>query len=62
MPYGTPYWQVGDSSEQNGCFKMALTKYKQDLLSQKELVCGKFAIEKKHITCLVSRAWQDSFA
>ncbi len=22
----TWYWQVGDSSEQNGCFKMALTK------------------------------------
>ncbi len=23
-PYGTSYWQVGDSTEQNGCFKMAL--------------------------------------
>jgi hypothetical protein len=26
VPYdGTSYWQVGDSSEQNGCLKMALT-------------------------------------
>jgi hypothetical protein len=23
LPYGTSYWQVGNSSEQNGCFKMA---------------------------------------
>jgi hypothetical protein len=22
LPYGTSYWQVGDSTEQNGCFKM----------------------------------------
>jgi hypothetical protein len=27
LPYGTSYWQVGDLSEQNGCLKMALTKY-----------------------------------
>ena len=25
IPYGTSYWQVGDSTEQNGCFKMSLT-------------------------------------
>ena len=62
VPYGTSYWQVGDSSEQNGCFKMALTKYKRDLLTRKESVGGQFAIEKEDVTCLVSRAWQDSFA
>ena len=26
VPYGTSYWQVGDSKEQNGSFKMALTR------------------------------------
>jgi hypothetical protein len=62
LPYGTSYWQVGDSSEQNGCFKMALTKYKRELLTRKELVGGEFAIEKEDVACLVSRAWQDSFA
>jgi hypothetical protein len=62
VPYGTSYWQLGDSSEQNGCFKTALTKYKRDLLTRKELVGGKFAIEKEDVTCLVSRAWQDLFA
>jgi hypothetical protein len=30
LPYGTSYWQVRDSSEQNGCFKMAFTREKQN--------------------------------
>jgi hypothetical protein len=29
------YWQVGESSEQNQCFKMALTKAKQYLVTKK---------------------------
>ena len=62
VPYGTSYWQIGDSSEQNGCFIMVLTKYKRDLLTRKESVGGQFAIEKEDVTCLVTRAWQDSFA
>ena len=35
LPYGTSYWQVGDSSEQNGCFKMSLTRAKQELVTKK---------------------------
>jgi hypothetical protein len=35
VPYGTSYWQVGDSAEQNGCFKMALTKAKRNLVEKK---------------------------
>ena len=62
VPYGTSYWQVGDSSEQNGCFKMALTKYKRELLRRKELAGVEFGINKEDITYLVSQAWADSFA
>ncbi len=62
VPYGTCYWQVGDSSEQNGCFKMALTRYKRELLRQKELVNSEFAVKKKDIAYLVAQAWEDSFA
>jgi hypothetical protein len=62
VPYGTSYWQVGDSSEQNGCFKMALTKHKRDLLARKALVDEEFAIEKDNVTYLVSQAWEDLFA
>ena len=29
VPYGTAFWQVGDSSEQNGMYKMRLTEEKR---------------------------------
>ena len=35
VPYGTSYWQVGDSSEQNGSYKMALTKCKKRVSDEK---------------------------
>jgi hypothetical protein len=35
LPYGTSYWQVGDSTEQNGFFKMVLSKAKQELATEK---------------------------
>ena len=34
VPYGTALWQVGDSSEQNGAYNMALTKGKELLLKK----------------------------
>ena len=33
VPYGTHLWQVGDSPQLNGCFKLELTKEKRHLLS-----------------------------
>ncbi|KAI2506247.1 hypothetical protein MHU86_8182 [Fragilaria crotonensis] len=62
VPYGTSYWQVGDSTEQNGCFKMALTKHKRNLLRRKEECRSEFAIEKIDIVYLVHQAWLQSFA
>jgi hypothetical protein len=56
VPYGTSYWQVGDSTEQNGCFKMALTRHKRNLLKKKESRRAAFAIEKDDIVDLVARA------
>ena len=35
VPYGTALWQVGDSSEQNGAYMMALGKYKKELIAKK---------------------------
>jgi len=35
VPYGTSYWQVGDSAEPNGCFKMYLLRAKTALLQKK---------------------------
>ena len=34
VPYGTSYWQVGDSKEQNGSFNIAMTKAKYKLVEQ----------------------------
>jgi hypothetical protein len=58
----TSYWQVGDSSEQNGCFKMALTRDKRQLLKGKELVGAESATEKEDVIYLVAQAYADSFA
>ena len=33
-PNGTSKWQVGDSSEKNGCFKMRNAEYKQKIFEQ----------------------------
>jgi hypothetical protein len=62
VPYGTSYWQVGDSTEQNGCFKMALTKHKRNLLNAKSLVGQDFALDKEDVIPVVHKAWNDSFA
>jgi hypothetical protein len=35
LPYGTSYWQVGDSTEQNGCFKMVLARENRHWLRKK---------------------------
>jgi hypothetical protein len=62
LPYGTSYWQVGDSTEQNGCFKMALTKGKQALVTQKNDNGLPFQINRTDIVKLVKDAWNVSFA
>ena len=31
--YGTPLWQVGDSTEQNGTYKLHLVKEKHEILT-----------------------------
>ena len=63
VPYGTSYWQVGDSIGKNGCFKMTQTQqYKRELLKQKESVGGEFTIEKEDVKHRVAQAWADAFA
>ena len=62
VPYGTSYWQVGDSTEQNGYFKMAITRHKRNLLQKKESRRAAFAIEGEDVFDLVAQAWDESFA
>ena len=62
VPYGTNLWQVGDSSQQNGAYKMALTVEKQNLLEKKTKLCLDTKIERHDAVGLVHRAWLKSFA
>jgi hypothetical protein len=62
VPCGTPYWQVGDSMEQNGCFKMALAKAKHERVDKEENSGLVGTIEKTDIVALVGCAWNQSFA
>ena len=39
VPYGTNLWQVGDSSQQNGAFKIQLKKLKEAIINQKAGLC-----------------------
>ena len=61
VPYGTNIWQVGDSAEQNGSFKIVIVWAKTNLLLKKGEACLPFAIEKTDIV-LVVQAWRESFA
>jgi hypothetical protein len=61
VPYGTLLWQVGDSTEQNGCFKMSLTEEKRKLVENKETNGIQGTIEKTDIVGLVTHAWTKSF-
>ncbi len=62
LPYGTPYWQVGDSNEQNGSFKMKLTQVKKDLTSKKNDAGLAFEVDKRDVVKLVRESWNESFA
>ena len=63
VPYGTSYWQVGDSTQQNGCFKMYQSKFKEWLVNKKVLMMNsKNEIAPTDIIPIVNYAWDRSFA
>jgi hypothetical protein len=52
-PYGTNKWQVGDSLQQDGSFKMEIGKGKMSLLKEKTKIGHKFELTKKG-NCVVA--------
>jgi hypothetical protein len=63
VPYGTHIWQVGDSSQQNGAFKQALTVRKEEVMRKKaEMQLGSVNIERHDIVGIVHYAWNHSFS
>ena len=63
VPYGTSYWQIGDSSQQNGRFKMYSSKKKKEIVSYKTVnKAGKADVLPEDIVSIVNYAWQHSFS
>jgi hypothetical protein len=63
VPYGTHVCQVGDSSKQNGAFKMALTVAKQSILEKKmNMQFERANIEHQNIVGIIHYAREKSFA
>lgn len=61
VPYATSYWQVGDSSEQNGMFKMLLGENKRLLTSYKTDHGIPITISYDDVVPLVNKSWDLSF-
>jgi hypothetical protein len=62
IPHATSYWQVGDSPEQNGHFKMLLGNAKKDLVNFKIQHNIPLHLTAKDIVPLINKAWYPSFA
>jgi hypothetical protein len=62
VPYVTAYWQVGNSKQQNGSFKIYLTIAKQKIIERKtELGMTSIRIEKYEIIPIINAAFEHSF-
>lgn len=61
VPYLTHLWQVGDSSEQNGSFKIAFSKAKDEMMAFKMRMGWAPKLEATDIIPLVNKAWAKSF-
>jgi len=62
VPYGTSLWQVADSKEQNGSFKIALSKIKKELLNKRlNIMMDQSTLLPTDIIPMVNYAWNHSF-
>jgi hypothetical protein len=62
VPYGTSYWQVGDSNEQNGSYKMGLTREKQEMINKRITHMNQdMQVRPTYIVPLVNKVWKVSF-
>ena len=62
LPNGTHKWQVGDSKEQNGSYKMEWTREKMLLVLWRTRMGMETALNKGDILPLFNRVWLKSFA
>ena len=63
LPYGTSFWQVGDSSERIGSYNMETYRYKDMLIKKRmEMNVMSLNIKRSDIVPIVNSAWSKSFA
>ena len=62
VSYDTSLWQVGDSSEHNGSYKIELARSKNELIQKKTKKLMKITIEPYEIIPLINSSWSKSFA
>ena len=63
VPYGTSMWQVGDSYQQNGRFKISLTKQKKELIESRiDNFTSDIELLPTDIIPMINKAWEVSFA
>ena len=62
VPYGTSLWQVGNSSEKNGSYKLVCAKFKRRLLKMKRDRGMSPGIHVFEIMLIVNYSWNLSFA
>jgi hypothetical protein len=61
LSYGTSVWQLRDSAEQNGAFKIESKKAKAETFMCKTRVGLPATLERSDIVRIVNIAWQKSF-
>jgi hypothetical protein len=61
VPYGTALWQVGDSTEQNGNFKMSMNRMKELIMNKRMATMTHVELVSTDIIPLVNYAWERSF-
>ena len=61
LPNGTSLWQVGDSSQLNGSWKMGMPREKDDLLAYKKKMEMPVDFKRRDVMPLCHRAAAESF-
>ena len=61
LPNGTAYWQVGDSSEQNGMYKNPTREAKEVIRVDQRINCERIKISRHHVLLIMSKVFDRSF-
>ena len=61
LPNGTAYWQVGDSSEQNGMYKNLTREAKEVIRVDQRINCERIKISRHHVLLIMSKVFNRSF-